>query len=353
MTKKKASKPKPAKGKPAPPEAEPTLEAESVEPTEQKAHQAEAEAEAKPEAQAEAKVQAEPNKPKEPKQAKEAKEPGAKSPPRFVYNCVNCGQFCEKVLGVPVTLEDLRRWHSLEMMTTIMPHLELTDDQAGNPRLILAPIGGLGDEADMLSGLVDDAIAKKQEGGFLNRLRKRKGKHETGDDGILEADFDEVDAPDGPGGPDNTDNPEDEGKRAEDGGESDDGPEDEEPVQRRGCPFHDRENGLCQIYHALPTSCQAYPLGYNGSKYFIVDRECQGLGQGQMTVGSLTAIRDAARADFEARTETGQLLTTLHTLFMGRMAAHSARMMSGMDPEKLKQLGELLGHQPPGGSNGP
>lgn len=282
-------------------------------------------------------------------QVKDQAPASEKRPPKFIYNCINCGQYCAKVEGVPVTLEDLRQWHSRQMMATVMPHLELTDDITGNPRLVLAPLGGLGgmeEQADMLSGLMEEAGAKK-EGGLMDRLRKKKGKKGKQGDDEAEETEDEVG--------DTIDLVEDEASDLEAGpgdgaAELETGTDDESGTgitKPQGCPFHDSENHLCQIHHALPTSCRAFPLGSNGSKYFIVDKECQGLGQGQMTVEKLSAIRDAARADFTARTETGQLLTTLYSLFMGRMAAQSAQVMGKMDAEKLKQLGELLGHQPP------
>ncbi len=352
MTKKKASKAepkaKPAKGKaaaqPEPANEEP-LEAEHI-PDAEPQEEAQAGKEEAQTGEAEAKAKA--------KAGKEEAEPGAKRPPKFVYNCVNCGQYCSKVEGVPVTLYDLRLWHSLEMMTTIMPHLELTEDHAANPRLILAPIGGMG-ESDLLSGLMDDAIAKKEEGGLLNRLRRKKGR-KGDDDTELDAEFEELDPSheeeDGTEAQAGEDTVVDtDGTEIDGAGEADQEAEAEaEEADRRGCPFHDGDNNVCQIHHAMPTSCRAFPLGSNGQKYFIVDRECKGLGHGQMTVESLKSIRDAAKADFEARTETGQLLTTLYSLFMGRMAAQSAKVMGNMDPEKLKQLGDLLGHGPPPGA---
>ncbi len=270
-----------------------------------------------------------------------------KKPPKFIYNCVRCGQYCEKVEGVPVTLEDLRNWQAKEMMTAIMPHLELITDGVGNPRLTLAPKGGFS-QPDLMDGMEGleglEGLDGKKEG-FLNRLRKKKSKKDDDDDDIIDIQA-ESDTED------NRDESEGEGERESEAGaaktENAKG-ENEEEKPSRGCPFHDAVNKLCQIHHAMPTSCSAFPLGYNGSKYFIADKDCQGLGQGQMTIESLKGIRDSARSDFTARTETGQLLTILYGLFMGQMAAQSAKMMGDLDPEKLKQLGELLGQKPPEG----
>lgn len=261
----------------------------------------------------------------------ESKSAEAKKPPRFVYNCVRCGQYCEKVEGVPVTLKDLRNWTEQQMMGTIMPHLELTVDKSANPRLVLSPPGGMGfgDDPYGLDGLSKlQGFGTKGKGlrGRLRRKKKAKGeehsdKAESMDEPTLNIDEDgTIDV-------------------------GDEGIKEETP--RVGCPFFDSTNKNCQLYHALPSSCAAYPLGYNGSKYFIVDQACSGIGEGQMTVENLKGIRDAAASDFAARTETGQLLTTLYGLFMGHMTAQSARMMGEMDPEKLKQLSELMDQSRP------
>jgi Fe-S-cluster containining protein len=116
-------------------------------------------------------------------------------------------------------------------------------------------------------------------------------------------------------------------------------------VEHRGCPMHDPENKLCNIYHSMPLHCRSYPLGYNGSNYFVKDRECQGLGQGRMTSESLGAHREAARKELEARRECGILLPSLQGFFTRFFVEASARTLEAMSPEDRSRLEELMARQ--------
>ena len=55
--------------------------------------------------------------------------------------------------------------------------------------------------------------------------------------------------------------------------------------------MYDRDNKNCQIHHDMPLNCQAYPLGYNGEKYFVTDKACQGLGEGDINKIAVSEIR--------------------------------------------------------------
>ena len=87
----------------------------------------------------------------------------------------------------------------------------------------------------------------------------------------------------------------------------------------KGCPMYDSENKNCQVYHDMPLNCQAYPLGYNGEKYFVTDTACQGLGEGEMTAEQLKVQRDAAKEDYEARVESNTLVPLLYSIIMGNL----------------------------------
>ena len=108
-----------------------------------------------------------------------------KRTPKFVYNCVRCGQYCSSVNGVPVYLEDLTRWRKNGTLSSIAQNIGM-DMSLGFPQLVL-----------------------------------------------------------------------------------------ETKENEKGCPMYDSENKNCQVYHDMPLNCQAYPLGYNGEKYFVTDKACQ------------------------------------------------------------------------------
>jgi Fe-S-cluster containining protein len=127
----------------------------------------------------------------------------------------------------------------------------------------------------------------------------------------------------------------DEGIQAVEGGES----------EQKGCPMYDGENKLCNIYHSMPLYCQAFPLAYNGQNYYIKDRECQGIGQGQMTAERLEAHREAARNELEARRECGMLMPSLQGFFTRFFVEASTRTLDSMDSEDRSKLEELLAKQ--------
>ncbi|MFX0051989.1 MAG: YkgJ family cysteine cluster protein [Candidatus Hermodarchaeota archaeon] len=109
-----------------------------------------------------------------------------------------------------------------------------------------------------------------------------------------------------------------------------------------GCSMYDKENKLCNIYHALPLECKAFPLGYNGKNYYIKDKAVPGLGEGTMTKERLIEDRDSARLDFEARVETQLMLPLVYSLFMQNILEQQQKVMEDMPEDKRKQLDELL-----------
>ena len=174
------------------------------------------------------------------------------SPPKFVYNCVRCGQYCSKVKGVNVHFDDINRWRKTGMLASISQNIGMTMN-GGFPQLVL----------------------------------------ETKE------------------------------------GES-------------GCPMYDQENKNCQIHHDMPLNCQAYPLGYNGEKYFVTDKACQGLGEGEMSAEQLKVQRDAAKADYEARVESNTLVPLLYSIIMGDLVDQSKKAMEKMTEDEKSQLQDMI-----------
>ena len=180
--------------------------------------------------------------------AKEKKQ----SPPKFVYNCVRCGQYCSKVTGVNVHFNDINRWRKTGMLPSISQNISMSM-AGGFPQLILEP-----------------------------------KENET------------------------------------------------------GCPLYDKENKNCQIYNDMPLNCQAYPLGYNGEKYFVTDNACQGLGEGEMTAEQLKVQRNAAKEDYEARVESNTLVPLLYSIIMGNLVDQSKKAMENMTDVQKDQLQDML-----------
>ena len=64
--------------------------------------------------------------------AKEKKQ----SPPKFVYNCVRCGQYCSKVTEVNVHFNDINRWRKNGMLPSISQNIGMSMN-GGFPQLVL------------------------------------------------------------------------------------------------------------------------------------------------------------------------------------------------------------------------
>ena len=175
-----------------------------------------------------------------------------KRTPKFVYNCVRCGQYCSSVNGVPVYFEDLTRWRKNGTLSSIAQNIGM----------------------DMSLGFAQLVLETK---------------------------------------------------------------EDEE-----GCPMYDSDNKNCQVHHDMPLNCQAYPLGYNGEKYFVTDKACQGLGQGEMTVEQLRTQRDAAKSDYEAKGARNTVVPLIYSVIMGDLVDQSKKAMENMTDEQKDQLQDMI-----------
>jgi Fe-S-cluster containining protein len=66
---------------------------------------------------------------------------------------------------------------------------------------------------------------------------------------------------------------------------------DEDP----SCPLFNKDKKLCTIWNYRPLSCATYPLEYDGQKYSIVDSECPGIDQGEMSKEDRIVMRETAK----------------------------------------------------------
>ena len=174
------------------------------------------------------------------------------SAPKFVYNCVKCGQYCSKIEKVPIYFQDITGWRKNGILNSLAQNIGM-DMERGFPQLVL-----------------------------------------------------------------------------------------ESKEDKTGCPMYDSENKLCQVHHDMPLNCKAYPLNYNGSKYFVTDKACQGLGQGSMDAMQLKTQRDAAMADYEAKMESNAVVPLLYSIIMGELVDQSRKSMEHMTEEQKSQLQDII-----------
>jgi Fe-S-cluster containining protein len=109
-----------------------------------------------------------------------------------------------------------------------------------------------------------------------------------------------------------------------------------------GCPLYDFENKICNLYSSMPLHCAAYPLAYNGEKFYLVDTESPGLGSGNMSKESLSEARLKAQNHFSALTSTSSILPLIYSLILGNMIKRNQEAMDAMSEEDRKKLDELM-----------
>lgn len=109
-----------------------------------------------------------------------------------------------------------------------------------------------------------------------------------------------------------------------------------------GCPLYDYENKICNVYFSMPIFCASYPLAYNGEKYYLVDKESPGLGNGSMTKDSLELARSRARDHFSYLISTSSIMPLLYAVLIDNIRKRSQEAMDAMSDEDKKQLEDLL-----------
>ncbi|MFW9851590.1 MAG: YkgJ family cysteine cluster protein [Candidatus Thorarchaeota archaeon] len=109
-----------------------------------------------------------------------------------------------------------------------------------------------------------------------------------------------------------------------------------------GCPLYDYENKICNVYSTMPLHCAAYPLAYNGEKFYLVDTESPGIGHGNMTSESLEVARQRAKDHFIALSTTSSLLPVLYAIIVGNIMRQSQETMESLSEEDKKKLEEMF-----------
>ncbi|MFQ5976207.1 MAG: YkgJ family cysteine cluster protein [Candidatus Hydrothermarchaeales archaeon] len=106
------------------------------------------------------------------------------------------------------------------------------------------------------------------------------------------------------------------------------------------CPF--LEGVDCSIYATRPISCIAYPLGFNGENYILLDKECPGLNKGTMKKERLVEMGGAARGVHESRTRMISVLPILQAVVVKRMVEESEKVMEKLSDEEKEGIKKML-----------
>lgn len=111
------------------------------------------------------------------------------------------------------------------------------------------------------------------------------------------------------------------------------------------CPFYNADsNERCDIFFSKPINCLSFPLGFDKStkRYYLVDKSCEGLGNGEMTKESLKEMRKNARLDYNCRIRTLNTLPLLQMIFLQFFNQQSQQVMDSLSEKDREELERIL-----------
>lgn len=118
-----------------------------------------------------------------------------------------------------------------------------------------------------------------------------------------------------------------------------------EEKEETACIFYHEETKACEIGYSKPISCRTYPLKYNGDKFYVSDRDCPGVGKGEVTREALKEAKEKAEQDYVERSRTTGSLPALYSLIMGQLMQQSAEAMQGLSEEDRQRIQEIMSKQ--------
>ncbi|TFG06627.1 YkgJ family cysteine cluster protein [Candidatus Thorarchaeota archaeon] len=113
-------------------------------------------------------------------------------------------------------------------------------------------------------------------------------------------------------------------------------------TDQTACVFFDEEANACRIRFSRPISCRTFPLEHDGEKFYVTDKECAGIGKGEVTREALREAKQLAEKEYEERVETITALPAVYSVIMGQMLRQSAEAMKNLSDEDRKKLDEIM-----------
>lgn len=112
------------------------------------------------------------------------------------------------------------------------------------------------------------------------------------------------------------------------------------------CPLFNSETKECLVFDIRPLSCRTYPLEYDGSQYQIVDVECPGVGNGEMTKEGRLKMRDNAQLMnkelVNMRISIPVLAQVIQKDIVKEMIKQQQNAMKNIDPATMQKINELM-----------
>lgn len=115
-----------------------------------------------------------------------------------------------------------------------------------------------------------------------------------------------------------------------------------ENSEQTACIFYDEEANACRIRFSRPISCRTFPLEHNGEKFYVTNKDCSGIGKGEVTKEALKEAKELAEKEYEERVRTATALPAIYSVVMGQMLRQSAEAMKDLSEDDRKKLDEIM-----------
>ncbi|TFF95570.1 YkgJ family cysteine cluster protein [Candidatus Thorarchaeota archaeon] len=112
--------------------------------------------------------------------------------------------------------------------------------------------------------------------------------------------------------------------------------------EQTACIFFDEEANACRIRFSRPISCRTFPLEHDGEKFYVTNKNCAGIGKGEVTREALKEAKELAEKEYNERIETNTSLPAVYSVIMGQMLRKSAEAMQSMSEEDRQKLEEIM-----------
>jgi hypothetical protein len=126
------------------------------------------------------------------------------------------------------------------------------------------------------------------------------------------------------------------------------GQEDEESIDR-SCPIYNKETKECSSYDFRPLSCRTYPLEFDGESFSVVDDECEGLNNGEMTAEDRKNMRDLATRMNGQLTQMRIMMPVIaqvmQNFIIQEMIEQQKKALEKMSPEQRQKFDEAMKKQ--------
>ncbi len=117
--------------------------------------------------------------------------------------------------------------------------------------------------------------------------------------------------------------------------------------EKVACSFYDEESKTCEIDSFKPISCRTYPLQYDGKKFYVSDKNCPGVGKGEITKEALQTAKSLAEQDYNERMMTRHVLPGLYNVIMNTLMIQNEAAMKDLSKEDKSKLEEIMSKTDP------